>query len=271
MMENPISTTPFPELDHVLHELVSRMWLILGQKFIGAYLQGSLAVGGFDQHSDVDWIVAVDDDLTTSQVDRLQEMHDQVYQLDSEWAKHLEGSYFPREILRDPNKQGLDLWYLDHGARVLVRSDHCNTILVRWIVRERGVALAGPPPEKLIDPITEIMLKREIFETLNSWGQEILDDPQRFNNRFYQAYIVLSYCRMLHDLQRGYPGSKAEGAEWAKANLDPSWSALIDDTWEGRPDPALKVRQPADPEAFEKTLRFVKFVMDKSKEIWPGE
>ncbi len=73
-------------------------------------------------------------------------------------------------------------------------------------------------------------------------------------------FIVLSYCRMLHDLIRGYPGSKRAGAEWAKANLDPSWSPLIDRTWDGRPDPATKVRQPADPEDFQQTLEFIKHI-----------
>jgi hypothetical protein len=270
-MEDTISPTPLLELNQILDELVARMRVILDAKFIGAYLQGSLAVGGFDQHSDVDWIVVIEDELSSNEVDRLQFMHDQVYQLDSEWAKHLEGSYFPKVILRDPDKDGLDLWYLDHGARVLVRSNHCNTKLVRWIVREKGIAMSGPAPKTLVDPISERILRREIFETLNDWGQEIIDNPQRFNNRFYQAFIVLSYCRMLHDLHRGYPGSKQEGAEWAKSNLDPSWSALIDGTWEGRPNPALKVRQPADPVQFEMTTRFVEFVMSESTKYWSSK
>jgi predicted nucleotidyltransferase len=260
-----MSRTSYPELNQVLHELVSRIQHVLENNFIGAYLQGSFAVGDYDQHSDVDFIVAVEDDLTSHQVDALQVMHDQVYQLDSEWAKHLEGSYFPREILRDHTKRGLELWYLDHGARTLVRSDHCNTILVRWVVREKGVTLAGPPPEMLVDPIPNELLKAEIFETLTNWGQQILDDPTPYNNRFYQTFIVLNYCRMLHDIHRGYPGSKREGAEWAKTILDPSWSDLIDDSWGGRPDPAKQVRQPADPEDFKRTLRFVEYVMNESK------
>ncbi|HEY44766.1 MAG TPA: DUF4111 domain-containing protein [Anaerolineae bacterium] len=257
--------TPYPELNQVLRELVSRIQHILESDFIGAYLQGSFAVGDYDQHSDVDFIVVIEDDLTPQQIDALQIMHDQIYQLDSEWAKHLEGSYFPREILRQHSKRGMKLWYLDHGARSLLRSDHCNTILVRWIVREKGVRLAGPPPKTLVDPISKELLRGEIFETLTNWGRQILDDPVPYSNRFYQGFIVLSYCRMLHDLHRGYPGSKREGAEWAKSVLDPSWSELIDGAWDGRPDPAQKVQQPANHEDFEKTLRFVEHIMNESR------
>lgn len=257
--------TPYEELNQVLSELVSRMKMILDSYFIGAYLQGSLAVGGFDIHSDVDFVVAIQDELLPDQLSALQEMHDQVYRLDSEWAKHLEGSYFPKEILRHYSSRGTKLWYLDHGARSLIRSDHCNTILVRWVVRENGVALAGPSPKSLVEPISKDLLRADIFETIINWGQEIHDDPARYNNHFYQTFIVLSYCRMLHDLHRGSAGSKQEGAEWAKSTLDPSWADLIDATWEGRPDPAQKVKQPADPQDFEDTLKFVQYVMDESR------
>jgi predicted nucleotidyltransferase len=258
--------TPYQNLNQVLNELVSRIQQILGNGFIGAYLQGSFAIGDFDQYSDVDFIVVIEDELPSPQVEALQTMHDQVYELDSEWAKHLEGSYFPREILRHLSNAGMQLWYLDHGARSLVRSDHCNTILVRWVVRQKGVTLAGPPPKTLINPITKEKLRSEIFDTINFWGQEILADPNRYNNRFYQSFIVLSYCRMLHDLCRGYPGSKREGAEWATSVLEPSWSSLIDGAWDGRPDPAQKVRQPADPDTFRETLRFVEYIMNESNQ-----
>lgn len=257
--------TPYSELNFVLDELVSRMQEILGDDLVGAYLQGSFAVGDFDEHSDVDYVVVVEDELTSDQVDALQMMHDKVYALDFEWARHLEGSYFPRACLQDHTRRGTDLWYLDHGARSLIRSDHCNTALVRWVVREKGVTVIGPPPKTLVKVVPTDLLRAEMFETLTTWGQQILDDPATYNNRFYQGFIVLNYCRMLHDIHRGYPGSKREGAEWAKATLDPSWSHLIDRAWHCRPDPAHQVRQPANHEDFERTLSFVEYVVEQSR------
>lgn len=66
---------------------------------------------------------------------------------------------------------------------------------------------------------------------------------------------------MLHDLRRGFPGSKREGAAWAKTALDARWSDLIDRAWDGRSDPASKVKQPANPEDFARTLEFVGYVL----------
>jgi predicted nucleotidyltransferase len=264
MRNQEMSVTPYSELNQVLADLVSRIQEILGDNFVGAYLQGSFAVGDFDLDSDVDFTVVIDEELSGDQIDALQVMHDQIYQLDSKWAQHLEGSYFPREILRHHSRRGSQLWYLDNGARSLIRSDHCNTIVVRWVVREKGVILAGPAPNELVDPISDELLKADVYETLTEWGQEILDDPARYNNRFYQGFIVLSYCRMLHDLHTGNVGSKQQGADWAKATLDPSWSDLIDGAWATRPIPEQKVRQPADPLTYDRTLKFVETVMNES-------
>ncbi len=142
-----------------------------------------------------------------------------------------------------------------------MRSDHCNTVAVRWIVREYGVALTGQNPASLVDPIPVETLRREILADIRDWGQKILDEPERFNNRFYQAFIVLSYCRLLHDLHTGRISSKRAGAEWAKVTLNPFWAGLIDRAWDGRPNPALSVRQPSDPEDFKLTLEFVWYII----------
>jgi predicted nucleotidyltransferase len=262
-----MNPTPYPDLNGVLAALTAGIGRALGDELVAVYLQGSFAVGGFDEHSDVDFVVAVRDELPEPSVEALQAVHAETYDLNCEWAKHLEGSYFPIDVLRSCGRRGEALWYLEHGDRSLVRSDHCNTAVVRATVREHGVVLKGPAPVELIDPIPVELLRQEISDAMYEWGEEILNDPDRFRNRFYQSFIVLSYCRMLHDLQAGEVGSKRAGAEWAKRSLDPSWTDLIDDTWDGRPDPAAKVREDPDPEAFARTLEFVRYAIGMREEV----
>ena len=242
--------------------MVNSIQGILEGNFLAACLQGSFAVGDFDKHSDVDFIIVMEEELSEDQVRALQVMHERIYDIDCPWAQHLEGSYFPKAILRRHSPLGQKLWYLDHGARSLIQSDHCNTIVVRWTVRENGVGLAGPSPASLVDPVPVKLLRRDILATLRDWGQEILDDPKMISNRFYQGFAVLSYCRMLHDLHSGRAGSKLAGAEWAKATLDLAWVGLIDRAWDCRPDPAFSVRQPADPDDLRKTLAFIQTVIE---------
>ena len=49
--------TPYPDLNVVLREFVTQVRNVLGANFIGAYLQGSFAVGDFDIYSDVDFLI----------------------------------------------------------------------------------------------------------------------------------------------------------------------------------------------------------------------
>lgn len=261
MSPSAAEPTPYPDLNRVLRDLVDGVRAALGPQVVGVYLQGSFAIGDFDEHSDVDFVVAVTAEPDTPTVAALQAMHARLYDGPVAWAQHLEASYFPLDVLRRAAAPVRRLWYLDNGSRALIPSDHCNTRVVRWTVREHGVTLLGPPPATLIDPIPVADLRAEIAATIRDWGAEIVRDPDRFNNRFYQGFIVLSYCRMLHDLHRGALGSKRAGAEWAKTTLEPAWAGLIDRAWDGRPNPAVSVRQPADPDDFRATLAFVRHIM----------
>ena len=257
--------TPYPELNDVLHQLLTRMDGVLGHNLLGLYLQGSFAIGDYDQHSDVDYIAVIRQPIPDHQLPALQDMHRRLYRLKSSWAQHLEGSYFPIDLLQDYQQTVAKLWYLDNGSQELERSDHCNTIVVRWTLREHGIPLSGPDPKSLIDPIPVAVLQREIAMTMNQWGQEILDDPERYKNRFYQGFIVLNFCRMLHDLITGDVSSKQTSAEWAKQTLEPSWHGLIDRAWRTRPNPAISVKTPPDPADFDKTLAFVTHILRLGK------
>jgi hypothetical protein len=263
----PGAPTPYPDLNEILHQFVSSVRKALGDSFISACLQGSFAIGDFDRCSDVDFVVAVKDELASRQVDALQGVHSTLHAIDCLWAQRLEGSYFPQAVLRSWTERGKDLWYLDNGSRELIRSEHCNTLLVRWVVRERGVRLAGPEPRTLVDAVPVIGLRREMLSVAREWGATLLADPTAFSNRFYQTFIVLSYCRMLNDLLNGYPGSKLAGATWGQRHLDPEWKPLIEKAWKDRQGPLNDVRYPADRQEMERTLDFVRYAIHVADDI----
>ena len=254
-----------PEIKSVLDQLVFGAKDILGSKFIGAWLQGSSATGDFDEHSDIDFVVGVEDDLTQEEINSLQEFHRLLYRHYSPWGKHLEGSYIPREILRDYKLAGKEVWYLDHGSTTFERSAHDNMIAVKWILRERGVVLAGPDPSDMMDPIPIPELRIDIYQTFADWAKVIFENPDEIGNHFYQTFAVLSYSRMLNDIRNGAIGSKREGAEWVKANLDPKWHDLIDKAWLGRHNPSLSVQRPADQQDVKLTIEFIRMCLDEAR------
>jgi len=267
---NP-SPTPYAALNAVLADFVGRLRELLCDRFIGAYLQGSFATGGFDIYSDVDFLVILDGDVTGAQLPFLQELHEEVYAQPSPWAQHLEGSYIPRQMLQAFPPPQRQFWYLDHGAKTLIRSDHDDTLVVYWTLREKGITLVGPQPIELLPPIPVDGLRREILATMSTWRDHLVANPGKMNNRFYQPFVVLSYCRMLHSLAIGAVDSKPAGAAWAFQHLDASWHDLIRRACEARPgDAAVKVREPAVPADFDRTWPFIECAIDLAHR-WKGK
>jgi hypothetical protein len=262
--------TPYADLNVVLRELVTRVQNILSNHLIGAYLQGSFAIGDFDVYSDVDFLVVLEEDVPDVLLPELQSLHREIFDLSSTWAKHLEGSYLPKSALRHLPPPTRKFLYLDHGSRELVRSDHDDSLVVYWVLRERGVVLVGPEPRAIVSPVSVYALQQEILETMSTWREQFGASPDKLDNRFYQPFVVLSYCRMLHTMQTGTVESKRAGAIWAAEVLDDCWRQLIQRAWNDRPgDPSLKVRQRAAPADLTDTWEFMKYAIDLGQR-WQG-
>ena len=261
--------TKFPtsdtELNAVLQEFVTSIQEVLGNNFVSAYLQGSFAVGDWDNDSDVDFTVVIENEVSDADLLALQKMHARIFNSGSEWAKHLEGSYFPKKILKSGDPAKTALLYLDNAHDKLILSDHDNTLVVRWVVREYGITLAGSTPQELIDPVSADNLRQEILSTMRAWADEIFSGQWKLENKWAQPFAVLSYCRMLHSLHTGRVASKLSVAQWAKSALENRWTGLIQQAWDERPNPSLKVRQAAEPSEVKSTLEFIHFALESGQ------
>src|SRR5215470_9286456 len=258
--------TPYLALNAVLVDLVHGARSTLADSFVGAYLQGSFAVGDADEHSDVDFLIATTRELSDAQVGEVESMHQRIYDTTgTAWARHLEGSYVPLHVLRRHVPPGVRLPYLDNGSRVIERSDHDDTLVVRWVLREHGIVLSGPDPKSLVDPVSPDELRCEIRRTIQRLGAAVLGGPAWVKTRWGQPYVVLSFCRMLQTLETGRVESKRAGALWALRSLERQWSGLIEGAWSERPDPWAKVHQAAHQQDVESTIAFAHYAIDLSR------
>ena len=254
------SPTSHADVNEVLNLLISNVKEILEEQFIGMYLFGSLAVGGFDEHSDVDILIATKDEISEETFPDLYDMHERISTLDSPWAFQLEVSYIPLGALRrfDPNNN--KHLHLDRGQGEKLKWMHHDSdwIIQRHIVRERGITVVGPEPDSLIDPVSPHDLKWAVRDILNGWIKGFLDDSRMLEKRGYQSYTVLTLCRILYTLRHGDVVSKRVAADWTKLNLDGKWIPLIDRAWEGRQDPGVPTR----PRDLDETLDFIRYTLE---------
>jgi hypothetical protein len=252
MSPNP---TPYPELNGVLRELTERAQAILGDNFVGAYLQGSFAVGDADMNSDCDFLIPVRGPITPAQETALRDMHREFPARPQHWAQHLEGSYPPVDELRTLDALGKPWLYIDHGLSEMEWSTHCNSEVVRWSLRECGVTLAGPDPKSLVDEVPADVLRAKMRELI----PRLLPDMTAWISMdisWAQRYAVATFCRMLHTLESGRVSSKRSAMLWGRDHLDPQWSSLIQRAIDGR---TLQWDAPADPDDLAATYKFAAY------------
>jgi hypothetical protein len=278
--------TAYAELNAVLAHFLAGVQRLLGDNFVGAYLQGSFAVGDATEFSDCDFIVVTQRDFTRDEIPALDALHTAIHDLPQTYWRHaLEGSYVPAAILRrwsetprdppgeprgpdwaDPGTsgtppRGYPFWYLDHGAKTLKRSEHDNTQVVRWCLREKGVVLAGPPPRDLIDPVPAAALRAEVRATMDLC---LSVDLEPMALVAWQAFWVGLYCRMLHTLATGAVQSKKAGFAWAMGALDPQWRGLIARAAAVRKGDAAQAGAPADPTDVAATRAFARYCVEQA-------
>jgi hypothetical protein len=235
-----IDFTPYPDVNAILGEVLSGARQVLSGRMIGMYLYGSLATGGFKPgRSDIDFLVVTDADLPEDRIEALRAMHQQIGAGPSAWALELEGSYIPAAALRryDPGRSRHP--HIDRGSAELNIEQHdTDWVVQRWVTRERGIRLAGPPAEALIDPISADALRAAVRELFFTWWAPMAIEPSRLTQTSYQVYAVLTMPRILYTFVHGSVTAKPEAAAWALATLGPRWGALLAEAldWEdGKP------------------------------------
>jgi hypothetical protein len=232
--------TAYQEVNLLLAELLSNARQALGEQLIGVYLYGSLATGGFKTgRSDIDFLAVTAAEMTAGQLTELQAMHRRIAHGPSPWANELEGSYIPAAALRRYNPRRARHPHIDRGSPDLSIEQHdTDWVVQRWVTRERGIRLAGPPPDALIDPISTEELRAAVRELFFYWWAPMAADSARLTQAAYQVYAVLTMPRILYTFTHGGVISKPEAAAWGQRELDSRWGRLFAQAlaWEeGRP------------------------------------
>lgn len=253
----PSIPTDDPDIHSILSEILTGARSVLGEKFTGMYLHGSLALGDFTPgRSDIDFLVATSCDLSPQEVAGLEAMHARITAAGSPWVHHIEGSYIPVDALRRFDPQHCQHPALRIGGEFTIDSHDSAWVLQRHVLREHGIALEGPPARGLIDPIPPDTLREAAAGTLREWWAPQLIDPSLLRAPEYQAYAVLTMCRSLYTMQTGDVASKPAAARWALAGPAAHLSSLIEQ--------ALAFRDGMPFDRLDEVLDFVRFTLVKA-------
>lgn len=219
----------------------------LPANLVGLYLRGSLLMGDFrPTTSDIDLLAVTYQRVSDTEYARLAELHAQLSQSDHPFARRIEIAYIDRNALRC-FQPGQRFPTLGQGETLAWSEHFANWILERWMVREHGIALFGPLPLTLIEPIARqevIDATRDRLQNWVAWAGDTTHAEWQ-GSRGHKAYVVETMCRVLNTLETGEIRSKPQAVAWAQQTLPEPWATLVaaSQSWHGdnRPDPTLIV------------------------------
>ncbi len=213
----------------LIARLCAELPAALPANFAGLYLRGSLATGDFRAaSSDIDLLAVTYQRVRDAEFARLADLHATLAASGHPFGTRHEIAYIDRNALRrfQPGQrfptlgQGETLVWAEHGQ---------NWILERWMVREQGIALVGPLPMTLIDPIAPAALVAATRARLQDWAvwASDINDPEWQWPRRHKFYVVETMCRALYTLVTGTLASKPHAVAWAGQTLPEPWRALV--------------------------------------------
>jgi predicted nucleotidyltransferase len=203
----------------------------LGDNFVGLYLSGSLALGGFDpETSDVDVLVVTGRPASDAEFAALKALHEGLPAEGNEFSLDYDVYYVDRETIRR-FAEGQRHVKVGTGEPFSWRQNRPNWALERWTVRERGVTVAGPDPKTLIDPVSPGDLRSAASAELRARLQHWTDGSwprEELAHLGTQAFEIETVSRAMFTVESGEVSSKRTAVDWALASLPERWGELIE-------------------------------------------
>jgi predicted nucleotidyltransferase len=255
----PLHPTQYPEVNDLLAHLLWKMKSILGDKLVGLYLYGSLVWGDFDLDiSDIDLLATTTTDINKREFAALQQMHREIAGEYKRWDDRIEVQYLSVDGLRTFKTRSSKMGVISPGEPFHI-VEAGNEWLMNWyLVREKGVVLAGPPPETIIAPVSKEEFMRAAVEHGREWRDWV---THAMDSRPYQSYGMLTVCRALYAQRHGEQVSKKQAAAWA-AREYPELAPMLQKALEWRA--AASTERDIDHTAtYPKTERFIHYVVDR--------
>ncbi len=201
---------------------------MLGPNLLGIYLDGSLALGGFQPaRSDINVLAVITEKIDSSLKRKLLELLLRISNMPRPLDVYVlnEKDLFPFQ-----SPLSFELHYNEQSREAMLqemrdsewRNDTTHTdakLTISLAVLQRaGIVLAGKPIEETLPVIPEAIFKEALIQSIKEARAKLPQDPISF---------IFNACRTVAYLQDGVILSKDAGAEWGLAHMPARFQALI--------------------------------------------
>jgi hypothetical protein len=242
------------------------------QKFPGllcnVYLVGSIALGEFNPNfSDIDFVTFINRAMTASEVEALQQIHQQLEKRFPRWM--MSGSYIQSN---DAGKLAHEIQPHPHYHEGILHPEEQNEVnsVTWWELKNHGIALLGIAPEEFSFTVDWSLLVHTMMENLNTYWAGWASQPARIillMSDWGVQWTVTGVLRQFYTLQENSVTTKIKAAEYALGCLPERWHPLIQDAIDirkgnSRSTPWFKIARMYE------AVRFLKFIIQTCNAIY---
>lgn len=249
--------TPYSEINDLIDSLTAGTTSLFGERLVGIYLFGSLTYGDFNiESSDIDLVAILKEPVQPTEYDSLNNLHQKIAEKYPQWAKRLEVSYTPIQMLTEKQPPKEPRPYYGEGIFYPAAPYGNEWIINLYLLHMHGRAVVGPEFTTLVEPIEIADVQAACVKDLFTEWEPKLREPAWLDNSHYQAYLVLNLCRILNTVLNASALSKKKSATAIKQEF-PEWTDLIQtaESWQYGTEMKQK----------EATLAFLTFVIAQVK------
>jgi Domain of unknown function (DUF4111) len=194
----------------------------------GLYLHGSLALGAFDPRlSDIDSIAITSRSCTPSDIDSLRAVHQTLTQRHPQ--AHLEMAYLQWHDLGG-SEDTIPPHPHIHDGILHPSGYHDINAVTWWILKHRGIALVGPPPDQLGMSVDWEDLIAKMHRNLNTYWASFTTNPRRMAwllTDYGIQWAVLGVLRQFYTFREHAITSKIDAGNYGLTQMPRSWHQLI--------------------------------------------
>ena len=222
--------TRYPDVDAIVRSFTEGVVSTLQENLVGVYLTGSLSYEAFAyDSSDIDITVVMERRASRGELEAIQRLHSHLEAKFVKWAKRLECSYTPVEMLtsvmppREPRP-----WYWGGDSMLYPEAPFGNEwIINNYHLYNDSIPLVGPGFRELAEPVDiEEVRKACVRDLFQEWVPK-KSNMAWFRDSHHESYFVVNLCRILHTVLCSSAGSKETAAIWAAEYCGERWRRLI--------------------------------------------
>ena len=113
-----------------------------------------------------------------------------------------------------------------HEGKFYLAGHESHWIIQRHLLLKNAVIVEGDEPSTFIASVSVDDLHGALRSFLDEWWIPMLENPVKLDAQEYQAYAILTMCRMLYTFENDEIASKPVSAHWVQENFN-EWRDLV--------------------------------------------